>query len=87
MATDILSQLADDLNEHINAHAELETKLLQAESMARVGEGADFDQFSKATLRHYMLNLLELIENATQLNDHISKELHRLASEIKKHSE
>ncbi len=78
-----LSQLSDELNEHINSHDELETKLRQADSLARIGENADFDQFSKETIRHYLLALAEIIECATQLSEHLSQELCHLSSALK----
>jgi len=83
MAVPILSQLVNDLNENINSHAELETKLLQAESIALVGESFDFSQIKGETLRHYFLNLLELIEESTQLCERLSQDLCRMSSELK----
>jgi len=87
MAVQILSQLAKDLNENINAHAELETLLLQAESIARVAESLDFSQFKPETLRHYFLSLLELVEKTTQLSGNLSQELCRIVSELQNQTE
>ncbi len=79
-----LSQFSDDINEHINSHDDLDTKLRQADSLARIGENADFDQFSKETIRHYLLALAGIIEGAVQLSEHLSQELCRLSSGLKK---
>jgi hypothetical protein len=83
MAAMILSQLAEDINHHINSHEELETKLLQADALARMGESIDFDQFSKSVIRHYLVTLMELIEEATQLSGNLSQALCQWASKLK----
>lgn len=87
MVTLSLSQLSDDINEQINTHDDLDTKLRQADSLARIGENADFDQFSKETIRNYLLVLAEIIESATQLSEHISQELCRMSSILKQSSD
>jgi len=83
MVASSLSQFADDLNEYINSHDDLDTKLRQANSLTRIGENADFDQFSKETIRHYLMALSEVIENTIQLSEQLSQELRRLSSALK----
>lgn len=78
-----LSQFSDDINEQINSHDDLDTKLRQADSLARIGENVDFDQFSKETIRNYLLTLAEIIEGATQLSEHLSQELCHLSLKLK----
>jgi hypothetical protein len=82
MVTVSLSQLSADINAHIQSQEELETKLRQADSLARIGESADFDQYSNPVIRHYLLTLTELLEQATQLSEHLSVEMCRLASTL-----
>lgn len=83
MTTLSLTQFIDDLNEYINSHDELDTKLRQADSLACFGENADFDLYSKATIRYYLLTLTEIMESAVQLSEHLSQELCRLSARLK----
>lgn len=85
MVTLSLSQFADDINQHINSHDDLDTKLRQANSLARMGENADFDILSKETIRHYLMALTEFIDDAVQLSEHLSQELSRLAYKVRHH--
>ncbi len=83
MVTVSLSQFSDDLNEYINSHDDLDAKLREADSLVRVGENADFEQYPKETAHHYLSALAVIIQGTIKLSEQLSQELRRLSSELK----
>ena len=72
-----LSQLVNQINQHIFSLETLEHYLQQAESLIHVATTTEFVQAPKRIMHNYLWTLSNTIECAQKLNERISCDLYK----------
>ena len=78
-----LPELLEGINQQISFQEALHTHLRQANALVYVSETSDFDQIANEMVHHYLGVLMDILEKASQLSEHLSEGLCNLARTIK----